>query len=47
MRPVLIYFREAHLNEKNKFTLDFLDQEFVQKNGIFIKKHILYRYLKL
>ena len=29
MRPALIYFREAHLNEENKFTLDFSDQEFV------------------
>ena len=31
MRSVLMYFREAHLNEENKFTLDFSDQEFVQK----------------
>ena len=30
MRPVLIYFRETHLGETNKFTLDFSDQEFVQ-----------------
>ena len=31
MRPVLIYFREMHLDENNKFTLDFGDQEFVQE----------------
>ena len=31
MRPVLIYFREMHLDENNKFTLDFWDQEFVQE----------------
>ena len=31
MRPILIYFRETHLDEKNKFTLDFSDQEFVQE----------------
>ena len=30
MRPVLIYFRETHLGETNKFNLDFSDQEFVQ-----------------
>ena len=30
MRPALIYFRETHLGETNKFTLDFSDQEFVQ-----------------
>ena len=46
MRPVLMYFREAHLNEENKFTLDFSDQEFVQKIE-FLLKNILYRYLKL
>ena len=31
MRPILIYFRETHLDENNKFTLDFLDYEFVQE----------------
>ena len=31
MRPVLIYFRETHLDENNKFALDFSDQEFVQE----------------
>ena len=31
MRPVLIYFREMHLDETNKFALDFSDQEFVQE----------------
>ena len=37
MRPVLMYFREAHLNEKNKLTLDFSDQEFVQKIEFLLK----------
>ena len=31
MRPVLIYFRETHLDENNKFSLDFSDHEFVQE----------------
>ena len=31
MRPILIYFRETHLDENNKFTLDFSDGEFVQE----------------
>ena len=31
MRPVIIYFREMHLDENNKFTLDFSDQGFVQE----------------
>ena len=31
MRSVLIYFREKHLDENNKFTLDFPDHEFVQE----------------
>ena len=31
MRPVLIYFRETHLDENNKFTLDFSDHDFVQE----------------
>ena len=30
MRPVLIYFRETHLEEANKFTLDFSDQGHIQ-----------------
>ena len=29
MRPVFIYFRENPLDENNKFTLDFSDEEFV------------------
>ena len=37
MRPVLMYFREAHLNEENKFTLDFSDQEFLQKIEFLLK----------
>ena len=31
MGPILIYFRETHLDENNKFTLDFSDGEFVQE----------------
>ena len=31
MRPILIYFRERHLDENNKFILDFSDQEIVQE----------------
>ena len=31
MRPDLIYFKELLLGENNKFTLDFSDEEFVQK----------------
>ena len=31
MRPVLIYFREMHLDENNKFTLDFSNHEFAQE----------------
>ena len=31
MRPILIYFKETHLDENNKFTLDFSDQELVQQ----------------
>ena len=32
MRLILICFRERHLDENNKFTLDFSGQEFVQEN---------------
>ena len=31
MRPILIYFRETHLDENNKFTLDLSCHEFVQE----------------
>ena len=31
MRPILLYFKEMHLDENNKFTLDFSDQEFIQE----------------
>ena len=37
MRPVLIYFRETHLDKNNKFTLDFSDQEFAQETEFFSK----------
>ena len=38
MRPILIYFRETHLDENNKFTLDFSDHEFVQEIEFLSKK---------
>ena len=41
MRPVLIYFRETHLDENNKFTLDFSDHEFVQETE-FLSKNKYY-----
>ena len=41
MRPILIYFRETHLDENNKFTLDFSDQELVQVNE-FLSKNKYY-----
>ena len=31
MRPVFIYFGETPLDENNKFTLDFSDEEFVHE----------------
>ena len=31
MRPVLIYFRETHLDENYKFTFHFSDHDFVQE----------------
>ena len=31
MRPGFTYFKEIALGNDNKFTLDFSDQEFVQK----------------
>ena len=43
MITILIYFREVHLGENNKFTLDFSDKKFVQE----IRKQILYYQLKL
>ena len=30
MIPVFIYFKETPLDENNKFSLDFSDEEFVQ-----------------
>ena len=41
MRPVLKYFKEVPLNEENKFTLDFSDQEFIQKIE-FLSKNTYY-----
>ena len=41
MRPVSIYFRETHLDENDKFTLDFSDQEFVQETE-FLSKNKYY-----
>ena len=37
MIPVLIYFRETHLDDNNKFILDFSDQEFVQEIEFLLK----------
>ena len=37
MTPILIYFRETHLDKNNKFTLDFSDQELVQEIEIVSK----------
>ena len=37
MRPILIYFTETHLDENNKFTLDFSDHEFVQETEFLSK----------
>ena len=34
MIPVFIYFKETPLDENNKFTLDFSDEEFVQEIDI-------------
>ena len=31
MKPVFIYFREVPFNDNNKFVLDFLGAEFVQR----------------
>ena len=31
MNPDFIYFKELTLDDNNKFTLDFLDEEFVQQ----------------
>ena len=31
MKSIFIYVKETHLDESNKFTLDFSDQEFVQE----------------
>ena len=47
MRPILIYFRERHLDENHKFTFDFSDQVFIQEIDFFFNKQILYYQLKL
>ena len=41
MIPVFIYFRETPLDENNKFTLDFSDEEFVQETE-FLSKNKYY-----
>ena len=38
MNPVFNYFREIPLKDDNKFTLDFSDEEFVQKINFNKKK---------
>ena len=37
MRPILTYFGETHLDENNRFTLDFSDHEFVQETELLSK----------
>ena len=37
MRPILICFRETHLDENHKFTLDFSYHEFVQETEFLLK----------
>ena len=39
MNPAFIYFREIPLKDNNKFTLDFSDEEFVQKINFNKKTH--------
>ena len=46
MNLAFIYFREIPLKNKNKFTLDFSDEEFLQKIN-FNKKRLLYCKLRL
>ena len=41
MNPAFIYFREIPLKYKNKFTLDFSDEELVQKINFDKKKIII------
>ena len=38
MNPAFIYFREIPLQDNNKFTLDFSEEEFVQKINFNKKK---------
>ena len=40
MRPILIYFRETHLDKNNKFTLDFSDRELVQEEVLKVEQNI-------
>ena len=47
MNPAFIYFREIPLKDNNKFTLDFSDEEFVQKINFNKKKGLLYCKFKL
>ena len=35
INPDFIYFKEVALNDNNKFTLDFSDEEFVQEISFF------------
>ena len=41
MRPILTYFRERHLDENHKFTLDFSDQVFIQEIDFFSTNNIV------
>ena len=41
MNPVFIYFRDIPLKDNKKFTLDFSDEEFIQKINLNKKKKII------
>ena len=41
MNAVFIYFREIPLKDNKKFTLDFSDEEFIQKINLNKKKKII------
>ena len=47
MNVDLIYFGKLVLGENNKFTLNFSDEEFIQKNKFKKKKWLLYGEFRL
>ena len=42
MNPIFIYQNEAKLDNNNKFTIDFIDEEVVNLVSFFFKKSVLY-----